>query len=115
MSGEIEVAKEIASHPASLLTATGLIGWLGNKVWRGFRHEIADIKQTQTSSNAALWKEIDKRRETEEKLFDQMREHEGQDRDRFERQEASSRDRHDEIMAVIGDLRADVAGLRRGG
>lgn len=56
---------------------------------------------------------MDRRRDVEAKLFDQMREHEGQDRDRFEKQESASRDRHDEIMAVIGDLRADVAGLKR--
>lgn len=114
MSGELEAAKEVVSHPASWMTAaTGIVGWLGNKLWRGFRHEIADIKQVQVASSASIWKELDKRRDIEAKLFDQIREHESQDRDRFERQEESSRDRHDEIMAVIGDLRADVAGLKK--
>lgn len=114
MSVELEAAKDVVTHPASwLAVATAVVSWLGNKLWKAHRHEIADIKQVQASSSAAIWKEIDKRREIDEKFFDQMREHEGQDRDRFERQEESNRDRHDEIMAVIGDLRADIAGMKR--
>lgn len=113
MSGELETVKDVVSHPLSLASVTGVLAWMGNKLWKGYRHEIADMKQTQASSTAAIWKEIDKRREIDEKFFDQMREHEGQDRDRFEKQEESNRDRHDEIMAVIGDLRADIAGLKK--
>jgi len=114
MSQEFETAKEIAGHPASwIATATAAIGWLGNKLWRAHRHEIANIQQTAESSNAAIWKEIDKRRAIEEKLFDQMRDHEKQDRDRFERQENASRDRHDELITIIGNLRADISGLKK--
>lgn len=126
MSEEIEVAKAVATHPLSL-GGFGLtvIGWLFNRVWRGHRHEIANMKlataaavtvlekKADKSELEAAWKAIEKRQEIEAKLFDQIREHEASDRDRFERQEAASRDRHDELIALVGDLRADIATVKR--
>lgn len=114
MSDELEAVKQVAAHPMSWLAAAGTaISWLGNRLWRAHRHEISNIQQTQTAANTAIWKEFDRHRDIEAKIFDQMRDHEKADADRFERQESASRDRHDEMMALIGDVREDIAGMRK--
>lgn len=126
MSEELEAAKQFATHPLTwgVGMLTTALSWVGNKLWRALRHEIADMKQTTSLLAAvvekkadsaevdAAWKELEKRRDIEAKLFDLLREHEQHDRDRFDKQEADSRDRHDELMRVIGDMRADIAGLK---
>lgn len=61
----------------------------------------------------AMWKAIDRRRETHDDLLKQLREHERRDDDRFERTEKANRDRHDELVTLIGDMRSDIAGLKR--
>lgn len=114
MSAELDTAKEVIAHPASwFAAATATVGWLGNKLWRAHRHEMANIQQTEASATAAIWKEMDRHRDTQAKIFDQLRDHETKDMERFERQENSSRDRHDEMMALVGDLRADIAGMKK--
>lgn len=105
---------QLATHPATLGSGgTGVFLWLANKVYRGMGHRIASVEQAQSAGFTAAWKEIDRHRDTEAKLFDQMREHEQADMSRFERMDTASRDRHDEIMTVIGDLRTDIAGLQK--
>jgi hypothetical protein len=114
VSDELEAVKQVAAHPVSWIAAAGTaISWLGNRLWRAHRLEIENIQKVHTTANTAVWKEFDRHRDIEAKLFDQMREHEKADGDRFERQEAASRDRHDEMMALVGDIRADIAGLKK--
>lgn len=126
MSEELEAVQAVATHPASIGSAVmAVMGWLANKVWRGHRHEIANMKQAAANNLAVLekksdqteldaaWDEIEKRKKIEEKLFDIFREHEQQDVSRFEKQEAASRDRHEELMTVVGDLRVDIASLKK--
>lgn len=126
MSEEFEAVKAVATHPVSIGSAVfGVMGWLANKVWRGYRHEINNMKQATASHGVALekkadksemesaWKAIEKRQDIEAKLFDMFREHEQQDADRFTQQEKMSRDRHDELITLVGDLRVDIAGIKK--
>lgn len=93
------------------LGITGALGW----IWKNTMKRIADLETGKASSSelAAVTKELDKRRDIEAKLFDMFRDHEKQDSNRFSQQESSSRDRHEELMAVIGDMRADIAGIKK--
>lgn len=93
------------------LGITGALGW----IWRNTMTRIANLEASKADSTEidALIKEMDKRRDIETKLFDMFRVHEKQDSDRFAASETASRDRHDELMTVVGDLRADIAGLKR--
>jgi hypothetical protein len=96
--------------------AAALIGaWLGLAKWQSKKREALDARFAGKADKTVLdaaWSEIEKRRAIEAKLFDQLREHELSDNARFERTENANRDRHDELMAVIGDLRADIAGRK---
>jgi hypothetical protein len=83
--------------------AWGLIKWIDGKLG----------EKAQSTEVDALWKENEKRERIDEKLFEYHKEHEEKDNDRFERMEKSNRDRHDEMMAVIGDVRTDIAGIKR--
>lgn len=126
MSDELEVAKAVATHPASIGSAViAVMGWLANKVWRGHRHELANMKQTTAtmalvlekkapqSEVDAAWREIEKRRDIEAKMFDMFREHEEKDSTRFAAYEESNRDRHEALMLLIGNLRTDIAGIKK--
>lgn len=70
-------------------------------------------KKAEASEVEALWKENAERKRIEEKLFGYHKEHEEKDNERFERMERANRDRHDELMAIVGDVRTDIAGLKR--
>lgn len=93
------------------LAIAGVLGWLAKNTMT----RIANLEtgKADGSEIEALIKEMDKRRDIETKLFDMFRVHEKQDSDRFAASESASRDRHDELMTVVGDLRADIAGLKR--
>ena len=61
MSDEYQALKEVASHPAaggSLLAMA--LGFLANKVWRGHRHEVANMKSVSTNNTASIVKLDDK-------------------------------------------------------
>lgn len=113
MAEELETVKTIVTHPATGAGVVGLLGWLANRVWRGMGHRIANVEHAQKAAFDAAWKEIDRRRDIDEKLFDIVREHEAKDEERFERVVNESRDRHDELMALMGDVRADIAGMKK--
>lgn len=93
------------------LGITGALGW----IWKNTMTRISNLESGKADSTEidALIKEMDKRRDIETKLFDMFRVHEKQDSDRFAQSESASRDRHDELMTVVGDLRADIAGLKK--
>jgi hypothetical protein len=113
MSDEFEAVKAVATHPATGGGIVAFIGWLGSKVYRGIGHRIANVENAQVLEHAATWKELDRRRDADEKIFDMIREHEKDDADRFEKVISDSRDRHDELMALIGDVRTDIAALKK--
>jgi hypothetical protein len=126
MSEELEAAKALATHPASIGSAViAAMGWLANKVWRGHRHEISNMKQATATMAVVLdkkasqsevdaaWKEIERRKDVEAKMFDMFREHEEKDSNRFAAYEESNRDRHEALMLLIGDLRTDIAGIKK--
>lgn len=79
--------------------------------WKWFDGKLT--KKADASEVEALWKENLERKRIEEKLFGYHKEHEEKDNARFERIENANRDRHDELMAIVGDVRADIAGLKR--
>lgn len=93
------------------LTAGGTAVGSAWGVWKWFDSKLT--KKADASELDALWKENAERKRIEEKLFGYHKEHEEKDNERFERLEKASRDRHDELMTVVGDLRADIAGIKR--
>lgn len=80
-------------------------------VWKWF--DVKLTKKADASDVEALWKENLERKRIEEKLFGYHREHEEKDNARFEQTERANRDRHDELMQAVGDMRAELAGLKR--
>lgn len=93
------------------LGIAGVLSWVGKNTMK----RIADLEtgKANTAEIDALVKEMDKRRGIETKLFDLLRDHEKEDSQRFSALETASRDRHDELMSAVGDMRAEIAGLKR--
>lgn len=93
------------------LGIAGTLSWL----WKNTMTRIANLETDKADSTEidALIKEMDKRRGIENKLFDILRDHEKEDSQRFSALETASRDRHDELMQAVGDMRADIAGMKR--
>lgn len=54
MSDEFEVAKQVATHPATGIGGVSLLAWLANKVWRGHRHEVASMKSATVNNSEAI-------------------------------------------------------------
>jgi hypothetical protein len=85
MTTEFQVAKDVATHPATVVAgAVSLIGWLANKVWRGQRLEIANIKD-------AL-----------EKLGEKLEQHQERDEELFREVTRRMDDHHAEILRALG-------------
>lgn len=82
---------QIAMHPATVTGSGGLVLFLANKVWRGHRHEIANMKQA-TENHAKIL----------EKLFDKIAEHSDRDIEQFREIAKSMSDNHAELLRVLG-------------
>jgi hypothetical protein len=57
---EMQAVKDVATHPATGGLGLALIGWLANKVWRGYRHEINNIKQDISALTEVVTEKADK-------------------------------------------------------
>ncbi len=91
MSDEIETAKQIATHPLSLTSLVAAVGWLGNKVWRGHRHEVANMKDS-----------ISKQGEWLAKLYEKLEAHQRRDEEMFLEVTKSMGDNHAELLKLLG-------------
>lgn len=95
MSDELEVAKAIATHPATGgAAAITLISWLLNKVWRGHRHEIANLKDTDAKQGAAIVK-----------LYEKFDAHALRDEDSFRSLQQQMADNHSEVLKHLLELK----------
>lgn len=92
MSDEIEAAKQIATHPLSLTSLVAAVGWLGNKVWRGHRLEMANMKDMQ-----------DKHGEYIAKLYEKLNEHAANDSEKFLELTQTIGANHAELLKLLGD------------
>lgn len=83
---------QLATHPAALGSGgTGLFLWLSNKVWRGHRHEVNNMKQAIEGNGKSV-----------EKLFQKLEEHAQRDTDQFREISEKISGNHAELLRVLG-------------
>lgn len=85
---------QLATHPATIGgggASMAVVYFLANKVWRGHRHEVSNMKQSIENNGKSV-----------EKLFEKLEEHAQRDTDQFREISNKMSDNHAELLRVLG-------------